>query len=106
MGDRQPRAKGFRDLAHDSAFGYRCDEISARALSGAQAMNYILGFLVYLPAALAGGLLVHALWHGTQPAHLLLKFGLGIGLGLGLTSLLTFLILLFTNRLVGFMAIQ
>lgn len=69
-------------------------------------MNYILGFLVYLPAVLAGGLLVHALWHGTQPSRLLLKFGLGIGLGLGLTSLLTFLTLLFTNRLIGFMAIQ
>jgi hypothetical protein len=69
-------------------------------------MNYLLGFLVYLPAALAGGLLVHAFWHGTQPSRLLIKLGLGIGLGLGLTSLLTFLILLLTNRLVGFMAIQ
>jgi 4-amino-4-deoxy-L-arabinose transferase-like glycosyltransferase len=69
-------------------------------------MNYLLGFLVYLPAALAGGLLLHALWHGTQPAHLLLKLGLGIGLGLGLTSLLTFLTLLLTNKLVGFVAIQ
>jgi hypothetical protein len=69
-------------------------------------MNYVLGFLVYLPAVLAGGLLIHALWHGTQPARLLLKLGLGIGLGLGLTSLLTFLILLFTNRLIGFMGIQ
>lgn len=69
-------------------------------------MNYLLGFLVYLPAVLAGGLLVHGLWHGTQPSRLLFKFGLGIGLGLGLTSLITFLILLFTNRLMGFMAIQ
>ena len=69
-------------------------------------MNFLFGYLVYLPAVLAGGLLVHALWHGTQPARLLIKFGLGIGLGLGLTSLLTFLILLLTNRLAGFMAIQ
>jgi len=69
-------------------------------------MNFVLGYLVYLPAVLAGGLLVHALWHGTQPSRLLLKLGLGIGLGLALTSLITFLILLFTNRLIGFMAIQ
>ncbi len=69
-------------------------------------MNYLLGFLVYLPAVLAGGLLVHGLWHGSQPGRLLFKFGLGIGLGLGLTSLITFLILLLTNRLIGFMAIQ
>jgi hypothetical protein len=69
-------------------------------------MNYLLGFLVYLPAVLAGGLFIHALWQGSQPTHLLLKFGLGIGLGLGLTSLLTFLILWLTNRLVGFMTIQ
>ncbi len=69
-------------------------------------MNFVLGYLVYLPAVLAGGLLVHQLWPGTQPARLLLKFGLGTGLGLGLTSLLTFLILLFTDRLVGFMAVQ
>ena len=69
-------------------------------------MNYILGFLVYLPAVLAGGLLVHTIWHGTQPSRLLIKFGLGIGLGLGLTSFLTFLVLLVTNQLVGFMAIQ
>jgi hypothetical protein len=69
-------------------------------------MNYLLGFLVYLPAVLAGGLLVHHLWHGTQPSRLLFKFGLGIGLGLGLTSLITFLILLLANRLVGFMTIQ
>lgn len=69
-------------------------------------MNYLLGFLVYLPAVLAGGLLVHALWNGTQPSRLLIQFGLGIGLGLGLTSLITFLILLVTNRLVGFMVVQ
>ena len=69
-------------------------------------MNFVLGYLVYLPAALAGGLLVHALWQGAQPSRLLLKLGLGIGLGLGLTSLLTFLILLFTNKLIGFMAVQ
>ena len=69
-------------------------------------MNYVLGFLVYLPAVLAGGLLVHGLWHGTQPSRLLFKFGLGAGLGLGLTSLITFLILLFTNRLIGFMVVQ
>ena len=69
-------------------------------------MNYILGFIVYLPAVLAGGLLVHALWQGAQPGRLLIKFGLGIGLGLGLTSLFTFLILLFTNRLIGIMPIQ
>ncbi|MFT3892617.1 MAG: hypothetical protein QM730_13360 [Anaerolineales bacterium] len=69
-------------------------------------MNYILGFLVYLPAVLAGGLLIHALWQGSQPSRLLIKFGFGIGLGLGLTSLLTFLVLLFTNRLMGFMTIQ
>ena len=69
-------------------------------------MNYLLGFFVYLPAALAGGLLVHALWRGTTPGRLLLKFGLGIGLGLGLTSLIMFLVLLFTNRLNGFLAVQ
>jgi hypothetical protein len=69
-------------------------------------MNIILGCLVYLPAILAGGLLVHFLWHGTQPSRLLFKAGLGIGLGLGLTSLITFLILLVTNSLSGLMPVQ
>ncbi len=69
-------------------------------------MSILLGFLVYLPSALAGGLLLHQLWPGNQPARLLLKFGLGVGLGLGLTSLLYFLSLLFFNVQWDFLAIQ
>ena len=69
-------------------------------------MNILLGFLVYLPAALAGILLVHWLWRGSAPALLLAKIGLGIGLGLGLTSLLYFLSLLLFNNQSGYLAIQ
>lgn len=69
-------------------------------------MNILLGFLVYLPAALGGILLVHWVWRGNRPAHLLVKFGLGIGLGLGFTSLLYFLSLLLFDNQAGYLAIQ
>lgn len=69
-------------------------------------MNFLLGYLVFLPAILAGGLLVHQLWGGNQPARLLFKFGLGAGLGLGMTSLVTFILLLTTNTISGFFPVQ
>ena len=69
-------------------------------------MSILLGFLVYLPSVLAGGLLIHQLWPGNQPARLLIKLGLGTGLGLGLTSLLYFLSLLIFNVQSGFLVIQ
>lgn len=69
-------------------------------------MSILLGFLVYLPSVLAGGLLVHQLWPGNQPARLLIKLGLGTGLGLGLTSLIYFLELLIFNVQSGFLVIQ
>jgi len=69
-------------------------------------MNFITGYLVYFPAVMAGGLLVHQLWPGNHVSQLIFKFGLGIGLGLGLTSLFTFLILSISNHLTGFMVVQ
>jgi hypothetical protein len=69
-------------------------------------MSILLGFLVYLPSVLAGGLLIHQLWPGNQSARLLIKLGLGTGLGLGLTSMLYFLSLLIFNVQSGFLVIQ
>jgi len=69
-------------------------------------MNFLLGYVVYIPVIVAGGLLVHQLWSGNQPAHLLFKLGLGAGIGLGLTSLISFLFLLFTNSLSTFFTVQ
>jgi hypothetical protein len=69
-------------------------------------MSILRGFLVYLPSVIAGGLLIHGLWPGNQPARLLIKLGLGTGLGLGLTSLLYFLCLLIFNVQSGFLVIQ
>lgn len=69
-------------------------------------MTIALGFLVYLPIVLAGGLLIHQLWPGNQPAQLSMKLGLGTGFGLGLLSLLYFLRLLIGNAQSGFLLIQ
>ncbi len=54
----------------------------------------IQSFLVFLPAMLSGGLLIHLMWPERDPAALLLKASLGAGLGLGLSSILYFLSLL------------
>ena len=51
----------------------------------------LLSLSASLPACLLGGVILHLLWPGRDPARLWLKAALGTGLGLGLASLLYFL---------------
>lgn len=66
----------------------------------------LLSFLVYLPAILSGGLILHLVWPERRPAALLLKFFVGIGFGLGLSSIAYFLALLIGLARVNMMVVE